>query len=92
MRVVGAHPYLPVGARLSCTDHINLYGGGLQTNPLSVSVELTLFKITIAEQEFTAINAHTRASSLISRLFSKFHFLAQLIESFSFAIPLSEEE
>lgn len=59
MRVSGAGPFLPVGARLSCTDHTDLYGGGLQTNPLSVFVELTLFKITIAEREFTAINAHT---------------------------------
>ena len=35
MRVSGADPFLPVGARLSCTNYADLYGGGLQVNPLS---------------------------------------------------------
>lgn len=35
MRVSAAGPFLPVGARLSCTDYADLYVGGLQINPLS---------------------------------------------------------
>ena len=52
-------------------------------------VELSLLKVVIAKQQSIAFNTELKLS-LISPLTSRFTFLAQPIESFSFAIsPVS---